>query len=177
MPTAASLLDAILEAWDRHQATVLGLLSVVPPGGLAARAMPGSPTVAAMFAHLHYERMCSLKENTPEFAGAIPDTQWNAEADGTSLRLMLEDSGQRLRQAVQSRIESDRPLDQDFPHPLTMLQFLVFHESYHHGQIKLALKAAGMALDDEVAGPVSWDVWRARDGKGRDIEAGRLSTA
>jgi hypothetical protein len=58
-----------------------------------------------------------------------------------------------------------------------MLQFLVFHESYHHGQIKLALKAAGMALDDEVAGPVSWDVWRARDGKGRDIEAGRPSTA
>jgi uncharacterized damage-inducible protein DinB len=177
MPTASSLLDAILEAWDRHQATVLGLLSVIPPDGLTARVMPGSPTVAAMFAHLHYERMCSLKENTPECAGAIPDTQWNADADGTSLRLMLADSGQRLRRAVQARIEADRPLDQDFPHPLTLLQFLVFHESYHHGQIKLALKAAGMALDDEVVGPVSWDVWRARDGWQRDIDTGRLTTA
>lgn len=169
MLSVTSLLDAILNAWDRHQATVLGLLSVVPPEGLQARAMEGSPTVAAMFAHMHYERMCSLKENTPEFAGEIPEVQWNSGADSAGLRLMLEDSGRRLRHAVQARIESDRSLDQDFPHPLTLLQFLVFHESYHHGQIKLALKAAGMPLDDEVIGPLSWDVWRARDDVVRQV--------
>jgi uncharacterized damage-inducible protein DinB len=160
--TTSNLLDPILVAWDRHQATVLGLLSVIPPGGLAARAMDTSPTVGAMFAHMHYERMCSVKENAPEFAGAIPAVQWDPQADGATLRSMLEESGQRVRQAVQARIEADRPLDQDFPHPLQLLQFLVFHESYHHGQIKLALKAFGAPLDEEVIGPLTWDVWRAR---------------
>ena len=40
-----------------------------------------------------------------------------------------------------------------------MLQHLIWHEGYHHGQIKLALKAAGMALPDNVVGPASWAVW------------------
>jgi uncharacterized damage-inducible protein DinB len=159
---SASVLDAILTAWDRHQATILGLLSVIPPDGLGARALDSSPTVAAMFAHMHYERMVSVRENAPEWAGTIPPTQWNPDAGAEQLLSMLEESGQRVRQAVQARIEADRPLDQDFPHPLQLLQFLIFHESYHHGQIKLALKAAGHPLDDEVIGPLTWDVWRAR---------------
>ncbi len=36
---------------------------------------------------------------------------------------------------------------------------MIWHEGYHHGQIKLALKLAGQALADEVTGPVTWDVW------------------
>jgi hypothetical protein len=39
---------------------------------------------------------------------------------------------------------------------------LIFHEGYHHGQIKLALKAAGRPLSDQDAGPLTWDVWRRR---------------
>jgi len=35
----------------------------------------------------------------------------------------------------------------------------VWHEGYHHGQIKLALKIAGQPFDDEEIGPVTWDVW------------------
>jgi len=40
-----------------------------------------------------------------------------------------------------------------------MLQHMVWHEGYHHGQIKLALKLAGHPMDDEDIGPVTWDVW------------------
>jgi hypothetical protein len=36
---------------------------------------------------------------------------------------------------------------------------MVWHEGYHHGQIKLALKATGRAIDDEEAGRVTWHVW------------------
>ena len=39
-----------------------------------------------------------------------------------------------------------------------MLQHKVWHEGYHHGQIKLTLKQAGHPCDDE-AGLVTWDVW------------------
>jgi hypothetical protein len=37
-----------------------------------------------------------------------------------------------------------------------------YHDAYHHGQIKLALKLAGLALNDEVAGPGTWGVWMER---------------
>jgi uncharacterized damage-inducible protein DinB len=46
--------------------------------------------------------------------------------------------------------------------PIHLVEFLVFHEGYHHGQIKLALKAAGRPVSDDVAGPLTWDVWRRR---------------
>ena len=50
-------------------------------------------------------------------------------------------------------------MDRHYDHPILLLQHLVWHEGYHHGQIKLALKVAGLPLADEVAGPVTWDVW------------------
>ena len=40
-----------------------------------------------------------------------------------------------------------------------MLQHMIWHEGYHHGQIKLAFKAAGRPFDDEEIGQVTWDVW------------------
>jgi hypothetical protein len=32
---------------------------------------------------------------------------------------------------------------------------MIWHEGYHHGQMKLA----GHAMADEVAGPVTWGIW------------------
>ncbi len=39
---------------------------------------------------------------------------------------------------------------------------MLWHEGYHHGQIKLALKLAGLAIPNEVAGPLTWRVWMRR---------------
>ena len=36
---------------------------------------------------------------------------------------------------------------------------MIWHEGYHHGQIKLALKLAGLAISDNDAGPFTWDLW------------------
>jgi uncharacterized damage-inducible protein DinB len=40
-----------------------------------------------------------------------------------------------------------------------MLQHMIWHEGYHHGQIKLALKLAGRPIPNEQAGPLTWRVW------------------
>ncbi|HMF79628.1 MAG TPA: hypothetical protein VK604_28460, partial [Bryobacteraceae bacterium] len=61
-----------------------------------------------------------------------------------------------------SRVETGRDLNLNFDHPILLLQFLIFHEGYHHGQIKLALKVAGRPVTDEEAGPLTWDVWRLK---------------
>jgi uncharacterized damage-inducible protein DinB len=46
-----------------------------------------------------------------------------------------------------------------YDHPILLLQHMLWHEGYHHDQIKLALKLAGHPLTDKEAGPVTWGVW------------------
>jgi uncharacterized damage-inducible protein DinB len=160
--SAQRLLDATLQSWDRNNTALLNLLGAIANGGLDARAMAGSPTVSEMFTHMHHERMVSVLENVPECAGPVPAQEWDPERDPNRIAQRLRESARRVRDAVQGRVEADLALDRDFAHPIQLLQFLIFHEGYHHGQIKLALKAAGVSIADADAGPLTWDVWRAR---------------
>jgi uncharacterized damage-inducible protein DinB len=156
------LLEAMLDSWDRSNTILLNLLRAIPEGGLEARAMDGSPSVSEMFTHIHHERMISVFENAPEFAGTVPEKEWMVELDPERVVRMLNESAMRVRNAVKSRVETGRDLDIDFDHPILLLQLLIFHEGYHHGQIKLALKSAGRPVIDDKAGPLTWDVWRRR---------------
>lgn len=160
----AGLLEAVLDSWGRSNEILVNLLRCVPEGGLAARAMATSPSVAAMFHHMHHERMISLSEEAPEFGGEVPAKEWEGEDDVEKIAAKLGDSAARVRDAVRSRTEEGRALELSYDHPILFLQLLAFHEAYHHGQIKLALKAQGYAIPDEMAGPMTWDVWRRRRG-------------
>jgi hypothetical protein len=53
-------------------------------------------------------------------------------------------------------------MDLNYDHPILLIQLLIFHEGYHHGQIELALKAADRPISDDEAGPVTWDLWRRK---------------
>jgi hypothetical protein len=50
-------------------------------------------------------------------------------------------------------------MDLHYDHPILFLQHTLWHEGYHHGQIKLTLKLAGQPISNKVAGPISWRVW------------------
>jgi uncharacterized damage-inducible protein DinB len=156
------LLEALLDSWDRNNTILLNLLRALPEGGLEARAMEGSPSVSEMFTHIHNERMVSVFEEAPEFSGKVPEKEWVVERDRDRIAQMLNESAQLVRDAVKGRVETGRDLNLHFDHPILLLQFLIFHESYHHGQIKLALKLAGRPVTNDEAGPLTWDVWRRR---------------
>jgi uncharacterized damage-inducible protein DinB len=64
-----------------------------------------------------------------------------------------------VRDAVKSRVEAGRDMNLHYDHPILLLQHMLWHEGYHHDQIKLALKLAGHPLTDKEAGPVTWGVW------------------
>jgi hypothetical protein len=106
--------------------------------------------------------MVSVAENAPEYAGPVPSEEWGNEGDPGRLAELLRESAARVRSAVSGRVRANRPLDRDFAHPIQLFVFLTFHEGYHHGQIKSALKSAGCPIADADAGPLIWDVWRAR---------------
>src|SRR4030088_3725303 len=76
-----SLLEALLDSWDRNNIILLNLLRALPEGGLEARGMEGSPCVAELFTHIHYVRLVFVFEDAPEFARNLPEEEWLAERD------------------------------------------------------------------------------------------------
>jgi len=161
MPHASDqpLLEVLLDSWDRNNTILVNLLRVLPEGGLEARAMDGSPSVAQLFTHIHYVRLVFVLEDAPEFARRLPEEEWMVERDRDRIAQMLNDSAKAVRDAVKSRVEAGRAMNLHYDHPILLLQHLLWHEGYHHGQIKLALKLAGRPITNEEAGPVTWRVW------------------
>ena len=76
-----TLLDALLDSWDRSNVILLNLLHAVPAVGLGARATDGSPTVAQLFTHIHYVRLVFVFDDAPERAVELIRAAQEASAD------------------------------------------------------------------------------------------------
>ena len=153
------LLEALLDSWDRNNTILVNLLRALPEGGLEVRAMECSPSIGEMFAHIHYVRLVFVFEDTPELARDLPESEWRSERDPDRIAERLDDSAQAVRDAVQSRVKAGRDMDLHYDHPILLLQHMLWHEGYHHGQMKLALKLAGRPIADAETGPITWGVW------------------
>ena len=112
-----------------------------------------------MFTHIHYVRVIFVYEDAPEFATEPPKEEWAVERDPARIAEMLNESAKTVRDAVKNKAEAGRDMDLHYDHPILLLQHMLWHEGYHHGQIKLALKMAGRPIPDKEAGPVTWGVW------------------
>ncbi len=161
-----TLLDALLDSWDRNNTILVNLLGAIPAGGLEVRAMEGSPSVAEMFTHIHYVRLVFVSEDAPEFAIAMAKEEWAAERDTGRIAQMLTESAKAVRDAVKSKVEKREEMNLHYDHPILFLQHMIWHEGYHHGQIKLALKLEGIPISNKQAGPVTWRVWMNKTGDG-----------
>ena len=159
MTSDDAVLTALLDSWDRNNAILVNLLRAIPDAGMDVRGADGSPTAAQLFTHIHYVRLVFVLEDAPEFAQPLPEGEWRSEHDRERLVEMLNGSALVVRDAVEGRLRSGRTMDQHYDHPLLMLQHLIWHEGYHHGQIKLALKASGRPLDDRQIGRMTWGIW------------------
>jgi uncharacterized damage-inducible protein DinB len=153
------LLDVLLDSWDRNNTILLNLLHALPEGGLDVRALEDSPTIAQLFTHIHFVRLVFVQEDAPEFARSLPDEEWAAESDPDRIAQMLIESAMVVREAVKNKMATGQEMDLHYDHPILFLQHMIWHEGYHHGQIKLALKAAGLPMANAEAGPITWGVW------------------
>jgi uncharacterized damage-inducible protein DinB len=154
-----SLLEAVLDAWDRNNTILVNLVRLVPEGGLEAWAGEGSPSVAQMLTHIHYVRLAFIEEDAPEFAKKLPEKEWTEEKDAERIVEMLHESARAVREVAEKKIASCGEMKLHYDHPLLFLQHMIWHEGYHHGQIKLALKLAGRPISNQEAGPGTWRVW------------------
>ena len=154
-----SLLDALLDSWDRNNTILVNLLHALPQDAMELRAADDSPTIRELFIHMFYVRLLFVSQDAPEFTTPFPEGEWRAERDRDRIAVMLSESAAVLRDAVKSRLQTSRDMEVRYDHPILMLQHMIWHDGYHHGQIKLVLKAAGRPFDDEEIGQVTWDVW------------------
>src|SRR5436305_5937782 len=118
----------------------------IPNTGLETRAMQGSPSIAELFGHIHYVRLVFISEDVPELAIELPGEEWVAEPDRERMAQLLQNSAKAVRDAVKSRVEAGRAMDLHYDHPILLLQHMIWHEGYHHGQIKLVLKLSGQPM-------------------------------
>lgn len=161
--TDQSLLEVLLDSWDRNNTILVNLLLALPQDGLEARGMESSPSVAELFTHIHYVRLVFISEDVPELAEDLPEQEWMDERDPGRIAQMLNDSAKAVREAVKSRVEAGRDMNVHYDHPILFLQHMLWHEGYHHGQIKLALKVTGRPMTDKEAGRVTWGVWMRKN--------------
>jgi uncharacterized damage-inducible protein DinB len=157
--TDQSLLEVLLDSWERNNTILLNLLRILPNSGLGARATKDSPSVAEMFTHIHFVRLVFVAEDASEFAKAVPEQEWDDERDKERIAQMLNESAKVVRDAVKGCFEANQNMNLHYDHPILLLQHMLWHEGYHHGQIKLALKISGHPVTDAEAGRGTWGVW------------------
>jgi uncharacterized damage-inducible protein DinB len=160
--TPAGLFEAMLDSWDRNNTILLNLLHALPEGRLEASAVDGGPTVAQLFTHVHFVRLVFVSENAPEFSKDLPEEEWIDERDPDRLEQMLNQSARAVRDAVKGKLVAGQSMNLHYDHPILLLQHMIWHEGYHHGQIKLTLKLIGCPINDDLVGPVTWGVWMNR---------------
>lgn len=174
--TDSGLLDAILDSWDRNNTILINLLRLIPAELMDLRGTPTSHTLGELFTHMHYCRLVFVFEDAPDVVPTEPTGEWEVERDRDRLVRKLNDSSAAVREAVRTRLASGRAMDRHYDHPVLLLQHFIWHEGYHHGQIKLLLKQNGQAIDDEVAGDVTWDIWMDKAADRQRLSAARRAT-
>jgi len=157
-PSSQNLLAALLDSWDRNNTILTNLLRTLPDGAITLKPIEGSPSVGELFSHIHYVRMVFISEDAPEYARPIPD-EWVQVQDRDRMVEMLDESAKAVHDAVQGRLQAGRQMETHYDHPTLLLQHMIWHEGYHHGQIKLTLKLAGVPLANKEIGPLTWRVW------------------
>ena len=171
--TRDDLLEAILDSWDRNNTILINLFKLIPGELMELRGSATSHSIGELFTHMHYCRLVFVYEDAPEIVPVEPKDEWSIERDRDRMVQKLNDSAAAVRAAVRTRIASGRAMDRHYDHPILMLQHFVWHEGYHHGQIKLVLKQNGHALADEAAGDVTWDVWMDKAADRQRLSAAR----
>jgi uncharacterized damage-inducible protein DinB len=167
--TNQDLLEPLIDSYNRNNTILLNLLNGLPEGGLEAKAMEGSPSVAVQFSHIHQTRLGWLSLTAPKFGENLTSLfrqegkKRIPEYDKESVASALNASAKAIGEAVKNRLETGQAMKGEnvtYDHPILLLQHMLWHEGYHVGQMKLALKTIGFVMSEEEEEKNIWSVWR-----------------
>jgi uncharacterized damage-inducible protein DinB len=158
-------MDDLIDMWRAHNAIDLYLLANLPEGGLDAAPASGGHSVGQMFAHINDLRLRWTHNAAPDLTTQLAwfEQQPDQAIDRAQLKDALERSGQAIEELLKRSAQAGGAV-KDFPGALaSFLGYLISHESYHWGEIGLALAQSNCPLDPDVALGI-WRGWWGREG-------------
>jgi uncharacterized damage-inducible protein DinB len=141
----------LLETWEIHNRINLYLLDAIDKASLndAPTGSKGK-TVGEQLAHLHNVRLMWLKAAAPGLLEGLEKIEKDSATDKTLLKKSFEKSGKVIGQLLTNSIADGGKVKGFKPHVGAFLGYMISHESHHRGQIMLALKQSGHAIDKKI---------------------------
>lgn len=161
-----SLLDVVLESWNRECAIVNALAAWIGPDRLDLRIGDDEWTVGFHLCHIHEVRYFWLSRVAPEQAKRLGDLfpvvdgAAAASSDLGTIRKELALSGEVVGEAVRELIAAGTGAIGGYDHPIFFLQHMLWHDGWHVGEILMTLRSAGQAPDEAWEEANIWGRWR-----------------
>jgi uncharacterized damage-inducible protein DinB len=151
--------DQLLDTWNIHSRIGMYLLDSVPVEALKAAPGTKGRSAGEMFAHINNVRLMWLQAAAPELAQEVSKVDKEAAQQKEVLNASLQASARAIGLLLAKGIEAGGKIKGFKPHATAFLGYLISHESYHIGEIGVALGQAGHPIDKKVAyGIWEWGV-------------------
>ena len=140
----------LLDTWEIHNRINLYLLDSIEPEHLQSQSVSKGRSVGEQFAHLHNVRLMWLKVAAPELLKGLNKLEKTEARNKSVLNRSLAASAAAIRAVLEKALAADGKIKGFKPHAAAFLGYLISHESHHRGQILLALKQSGHAVDRKI---------------------------
>jgi len=150
--------EQLLETWRIHSRIAIYVLSAIAPDAFISPKPAKGRHFAEMFAHIHNTRLMWLQSAAPDLLEGVAKIEKRHPLDPGELKVALTASGHAIEMLLQSGLAAGR-IKGFKPHAPAFLGYMIAHESYHQGEIGIALAQAGYPLDKKTAfGMWEWGV-------------------
>ena len=139
-----------LESWDIHNRINLYLLDSIDAANLNSTLSSKGRNAGEQFAHIHNVRLMWLKVSAPDLFKGLNKIEKDDALDKKLLSSSITKSAKAIRGLLEKAFASDGRVKNFKPHAAAFLAYLISHESHHRGQILLALKQSGHAVDKKL---------------------------